>query len=104
VEAGVDISFSHIFREKAPLDSMIQVMGRLNREAETDEARLTVFEYDNEFRPYSQLELFESEKILREARDSIQLYSSLSQYYKSVSEKNETYRRYSNELEYYISA
>ncbi|MGA7367834.1 MAG: hypothetical protein WBX01_01805 [Nitrososphaeraceae archaeon] len=67
----MDISFSHIFREKAPLDSMIQVMGRLNREAETDEARLTVFEYDNEFRPYSQLELFESEKILREARDSI---------------------------------
>ena len=30
VEAGVDISFSHIFREKAPLDSIIQVMGRLN--------------------------------------------------------------------------
>jgi CRISPR/Cas system-associated endonuclease/helicase Cas3 len=30
VEAGVIISFSHIFREKAPLDSIIQVMGRLN--------------------------------------------------------------------------
>jgi nucleoside-triphosphatase len=27
VEAGVDISFSHIFREKAPPDSIIQVMG-----------------------------------------------------------------------------
>ena len=26
VEAGVDISFSHVFREKAPLDSIIQVM------------------------------------------------------------------------------
>ena len=103
VEAGVDISFSHIFREKAPLDSIIQVMGRLNREAETDEARLIVFEYDNEFRPYSQLELSESEKILREAKDSTQLYSSLGQYYKSISEKNETYKKYSSELEYHIS-
>lgn len=27
VEAGVDVSFSHIFKEKAPLDSIIQVMG-----------------------------------------------------------------------------
>jgi Mn-dependent DtxR family transcriptional regulator len=103
VEAGVDISFSHIFREKAPLDSIIQVMGRLNREAEADEARLAVFEYDNEFRPYSQLELDESEKILKEAKDSTQLYSSLAQYYKSISEKNETYKKYSSELEYYIS-
>ena len=103
VEAGVDISFSHIFREKAPLDSIIQVMGRLNRETETDAAQLIVFEYDNEFRPYSQLELVESEKILREAKDSTQLYSSLSRYYKSVSLKNETYRKYSSELEYHIS-
>jgi CRISPR-associated endonuclease/helicase Cas3 len=34
IEAGVDISFSHIYREAAPLDSIVQVMGRLNREIE----------------------------------------------------------------------
>ena len=103
VEAGVDISFSHVYREKAPLDSMIQVMGRLNRESEQDEARLTVFAYDNNYKPYSELELNESEKILREAKDSIQLYSSLAQYYKSISEKNESYKEYSRELEHHIS-
>ncbi|MGC2427010.1 MAG: hypothetical protein WA421_08245, partial [Nitrososphaeraceae archaeon] len=103
VEAGVDISFSHVYREKAPLDSIIQVMGRLNRESEQDQARLTVFAYDNKYKPYSELELNESEKILREAKDSTQLYSSLAQYYKSISEKNESYKEYSRELERHIS-
>ncbi len=100
VEAGVDISFSQVYREKAPLDGIIQVMGRLNRKVETRDARLTVFEYDNggdDFRPYSQLEMRESEEILREVKDSIQLYSSLAEYYKSISEKNET-KNYSSEL------
>jgi CRISPR-associated endonuclease/helicase Cas3 len=103
VEAGVDISFSHVYREKAPLDSIIQVMGRLNRESEQDQARLTVFVYDNKYKPYSELELNESEKILREAKDSTQLYSSLAQYYKSISEKNESYKEYSRELERHTS-
>ena len=52
VEAGVDMSFSQIFREKAPLDSIIQVMGRLNREAENDRASLIVYEYDKEHNKY----------------------------------------------------
>jgi CRISPR-associated endonuclease/helicase Cas3 len=34
IEAGIDLSFSHIYREAAPLDSVIQIMGRLNREGE----------------------------------------------------------------------
>lgn len=54
VEAGVDIIFSHVFREKAPLDSIIQVIGRLNREAENDNARLVVYEYDNEHKTIQQ--------------------------------------------------
>jgi CRISPR-associated endonuclease/helicase Cas3 len=86
VEAGVNISFSRVFREKAPLDSIIQVMGRLNREAEEDQSKLTVYEYDNENRPYSELELNESEKILRRVKDSTELYSSLAAYYKAVSQ------------------
>jgi CRISPR/Cas system-associated endonuclease/helicase Cas3 len=98
VEAGVDLSFSHIFREKAPLDSIIQVMGRLNREAEDDKAKLVVYEYDNEYRPYSKLELNESEEILKTAKDSTELYSSLDQYYKSISEKNNLYKDHSKQL------
>jgi CRISPR/Cas system-associated endonuclease/helicase Cas3 len=99
VEAGVDLSFSHIFREKAPLDSIIQVMGRLNREAEDYQSKLIVYEYDNEYRPYSKLELNESEDILKTAKDSTELYSSLPQYYKSISEKNNLYKDHSKQLD-----
>lgn len=99
VEAGVDISFSYIFREKAPLDSIIQVMGRLNREAENDRASLVVYEYDKEHRPYSQLELDESEERLKVVKDSIDLYSLLDKYYESISEKNELYKNQSKELD-----
>ncbi len=103
VEAGIDISFSQIFREMAPLDSVIQVMGRLNREAEDKKANLVVYEYDTEHRPYSKLELNESEKILRIVKDSTELYSWLSQYYQSISEKNNLYKKYTNELNEYIA-
>jgi CRISPR-associated helicase Cas3 len=99
VEAGVDLSFSHIFREKAPLDSIIQVMGRLNREGEDDQSKLIVYEYDHKYQPYSKLELDESEKILKRARDSTDLYSSLAQYYKSVSEKNKLYKDHSRQID-----
>jgi CRISPR-associated endonuclease/helicase Cas3 len=102
VEAGVDISFSHVFREKAPLDSIIQVMGRLNREAENDNARLVVYEYDTEHRPDSYLELKESEQILKTVKDSPELYLSLARYYESVSERNEKYKKYTKELDTHI--
>ncbi|MGH9983739.1 MAG: CRISPR-associated helicase/endonuclease Cas3 [Nitrososphaeraceae archaeon] len=103
VEAGVDISFSHIFRERAPLDSIVQVMGRLNREAENDQAELVVFDYDDEPRPYTQLELNESENILRVVGNSIDLYSRLDEYYQSVWKKNMVAKTHSQELDYYIS-
>ena len=103
MEAGVDISFTQIFREKAPLDSIIQVMGRLNREAENDQAKLVVLEYDNEHRPYSKLELNESEPILKKVKNSIDLYSELPRYYQSISEKNNLYKNYTNELNGYIA-
>jgi CRISPR-associated helicase Cas3/CRISPR-associated endonuclease Cas3-HD len=103
VEAGVDISFSHIFRENAPLDSIVQVMGRLNREAENDQAELVVFKYNDEPRPYNQLELNLSEEILKVVRSSIDLYSRLDGYYRSVWERNMIAKTHSEELDYYIS-
>ena len=103
VEAGIDISFSQIFREMAPLDSVIQVMGRLNREGEDRQANLVIYEYDTEHRSYSKLELNESEKILRIVKDSTELYSCLSPYYQSISEKNNLYKKYTNELNEYIA-
>ena len=74
-------------------------MGRLNREAENDRASLIVYDYDKEHRPYSQLELNESEKRLKVVKDSIDLYSLLDEYYESISEKNQLYKNYSKELD-----
>ena len=102
VEVGVDISFSQIFREKAPIDNIIQVMGRLNREAENNDPRLVIYDYDDEYKPYSKFELMESEKILKTVKDSVELYSKLEQYYESVSEKNNLYKEHAKELQEYI--
>jgi CRISPR-associated endonuclease/helicase Cas3 len=99
VEAGVGLSFLQIFREKAPLDSIIQVMGKLNREAEDDLATLVIYKYDDNHKPYSQLELFESEKRLELVKNSIDLYSLLPEYYQFISEKNNLYKDYTNELD-----
>jgi len=50
-------------------------------------------------RPYSQLELDESEERLKVVKDSIDLYSLLDKYYESISEKNELYKNQSKELD-----
>jgi hypothetical protein len=65
---------------------------------EDDRSKLIVYEYDNEYRPYSKLELNESEEILKTAKDSTELYSSLDKYYKSISEKNNLYKDHSKQL------
>jgi CRISPR-associated helicase Cas3/CRISPR-associated endonuclease Cas3-HD len=43
VEAGVDLDFPALFRALAPLDSLAQAAGRVNRNGALAEARLTVF-------------------------------------------------------------
>jgi len=90
LEAGVDISFSKIYREVAPLDNIVQVLGRLNREMENKESsRMLVFKIDANNRPYSELEFRASEKILSDIKDSCELYEKLPDYYKDVLERNE---------------
>jgi len=43
VEAGVDISFESVFRDFAPVDSIIQAAGRCNRNNESDCGTVTVW-------------------------------------------------------------
>jgi len=100
MEAGVDVSFSKLYREVAPLDSVVQAMGRLNRELELRETpTMVVFTLDEDWLPYSELEFVESSKILTEVKDSHQLYKSLPEYYRTIDEKNARNRRLAGELE-----
>jgi CRISPR-associated endonuclease Cas3-HD len=43
VEAGVDISFARVYRDLAPIDSIVQAAGRCNRSFERDEGQVTVW-------------------------------------------------------------
>lgn len=43
VEAGVDISFDRVYRDLAPIDSIVQAAGRCNRSFERDQGQVTVW-------------------------------------------------------------
>lgn len=102
IEAGIDISFSHIYREAAPLDSIIQVMGRLNREMEYEDALLTIYQDVYDFKPYSQIEYDESVPILKQIQNSEELYSYLEGYYKKIFERNKLDKEYARLVEKYM--
>ncbi|MDE1766200.1 MAG: CRISPR-associated helicase Cas3' [Thaumarchaeota archaeon] len=91
IEAGVDVSFDQMYREAAPLDNIIQAMGRLNREAEKDNAVMTVFkDTKDDWKPYSKLEWQESLRVIRKVRSSTDLYDELPSYYQKIWEENKT--------------
>ena len=46
VEAGVDISFNRVYRDLAPIDSIVQAAGRCNRSFERERGRATVWWLD----------------------------------------------------------
>jgi CRISPR-associated endonuclease/helicase Cas3 len=102
VEAGVDISFSNIFREVAPLDNIVQVMGRLNREGTDSNAKLVIYQTDNDPIPYSPLEFAESWSRIHNIHSSKDLYDILEQYYSEISARNSRNIDNTVELENYI--
>jgi len=104
VEAGVDISFSHVYREQAPLDSIIQVMGRLNREGINPDARLVVYPTDGIPIPYSPLEFEVTQRMIRNVTNSVEVYGILDQYYAEISTKNRNNTEAAEKLSRLIAA
>ncbi len=103
VEAGVDISFSDVFRECAPLDNIIQVMGRLNREGDNPDSKITVFQTDGNHIPYSKLEFDQTQKVIQNITNSVHVYDILEQYYSDISKQNKRNIADTETLEHYIS-
>lgn len=100
VEAGVDISFCHIYREMAPMDNIVQVLGRLNRELECkNDFELIIFEDDKKHIPYSELEYVTSQKYLQKIKNSTELYDKLPKYYEEISAANTSHKIESSKLE-----
>ena len=87
MEAGVDVSFTRMYREVAPLDNIVQAMGRLSREGEVAEPVLSVFHLDDDYRPYSELEMNLSKQLIPQLHSSVDLYERLPEYYHKVNYK-----------------
>ncbi len=109
LEAGVDLSFDVIYRELAPLDSIIQVMGRLNRELTYNFPKLIIFNAkEKSVRPYSDLEISITKKILdsfeREGILADDLITGLGRYYNEYFSRNAEIKSKNESLDYYIKS
>lgn len=58
IEAGVDIDFPVVYRELAPLESIIQSAGRCNREGKLEEGQVYLFQFEDQSQPSRQYETF----------------------------------------------
>lgn len=89
VEAGVDLDFRRGAREWGPLESLLQVAGRVNRNAEQDRAVLEVVslhEGQGE-RVYGRILLDAAREVLRSEQSDADLMQVLQEYFSVIEER-----------------
>lgn len=86
IEAGVDIDFPVVFRELAPLESIIQSAGRCNREGKLKEGQVYLFQLEDQSQPSRQYETFAKDAQLCYQGNESRLTGAdfYSDYYKKI--------------------
>ena len=95
IEAGVDLDFDEIYRDIAPIDSVVQAAGRVNRHAKKDRGRLHVVRLQDEdgklyaHRVYGKSHIQISQQLLgtRPAMDESDFYEFVRENYRRLVQK-----------------
>ena len=96
IEAGVDIDLDIVYRDFAPLDSIIQTAGRCNRNNKKNDGNVVIFKLKNENEKYyysyiySGLSLVETENLFREKNiyPESELIDLINKYYYALKDKS----------------
>jgi CRISPR-associated endonuclease/helicase Cas3 len=89
IEAGVDLDFNMAFRDIAPIESLIQTAGRVNREGKKgDYLPVYIMQFENDSRIYKLHNLNHVKDILKENSEILEndYHHFVGQYYKKLIE------------------
>lgn len=115
IEAGVDVSFELIYRDVAPLDSLIQTAGRCNRYNEgAKPGSVCVLELENDLTSrgapfsgiYDDILLNLTRELLCERQEFTEsdLYATIDEYYSQISLSRHPKKKIDHGLEFFVSA
>ncbi|MBD2296356.1 CRISPR-associated helicase Cas3' [Anabaena sphaerica FACHB-251] len=88
VEAGVDVDFPVVYRQLAPLDSIIQAAGRCNREGKQDKGNVIIFNMSSSNPPGYQSGISITKKILEKCDLNSDILYLIKMYFSDLLNQN----------------